>query len=40
MIHPVSGEPIKYQKGIETERGLKKVHKDEIVMSTPRDITS
>jgi hypothetical protein len=31
MIHRESGTPIKYQKGIETERGFKGVPKDEIV---------
>jgi DNA end-binding protein Ku len=31
MIHRESGTPIKYQKGIETERGFKEVPEDEIV---------
>ena len=31
MIHEPSGEPIRYQKGIETERGFEEVDEDEIV---------
>jgi hypothetical protein len=31
MIHRESGTPIKYEKGIETERGFKEVPADEIV---------
>jgi DNA end-binding protein Ku len=31
MIHEPSGEPIRYQKGIETESGFKEVEEDEIV---------
>jgi DNA end-binding protein Ku len=31
MIHEPSGKPIKYQKGIETERGFKEVPEEEII---------
>jgi len=31
MIHEPSGKPIKYLKGIETERGFKEVPEDEII---------
>jgi DNA end-binding protein Ku len=31
MIHRASGMPIKYQKGIETERGFKEVPEEEII---------
>jgi len=31
MIHRESGTPIKYQKGIETDRGFKEVPEEEII---------
>src|SRR6476646_8840110 len=31
MIHEPSGKPIKYLKGIETERGFKEVPEEEII---------
>ena len=42
MIHEPSGKPIKYLKGIETERGFKEVPEEEIIRatSTPRATTS
>jgi hypothetical protein len=42
MIHEPSGQPIRYVKGIETEKGFEEVPEEEIVKatSTPKVITS
>ena len=42
MIHEPSGQPIKYQKGVETERGFEEVlkKKSSRAMSTPKGTIS